>query len=85
VRRSTRASADETQRVVREMGALVRRARTKAGITQEDAAHAAGIDYKRWQRLEAGEVNPTIKTLARVADAIGTDFWSLLGRSTNPR
>lgn len=47
-------------------------------MTQEDAAHVAGIDYKRWQRLEQGDVNPTVKTLERVALALGTSFWNLV-------
>lgn len=46
-------------------------------MTQEEAAHAAGIDYKRWQRLEQGTVNPTVKTLARAAEALGSSFWDL--------
>ena len=40
----------------------MRAARESRGFTQEEAAHAAGIDYKRWQRLEQGTVNPTVKT-----------------------
>jgi transcriptional regulator with XRE-family HTH domain len=49
-----------------------------AGLTQEVAASDAGIDYKRYQRLEAGTVNATMRTLARVAEALGTDLWSML-------
>jgi transcriptional regulator with XRE-family HTH domain len=52
-------------------------------MTQEDAAHAAGIDYKRWQRLEQGSVNPTVKTLERAALALGMSFWDLV--ATPPR
>ena len=51
-------------------------------MTQEEAAAAAGMDYKRWQRLEEGVVNPTVRTLARVAKALGTDFWMLLAPTT---
>lgn len=65
-------------RLLREVGSRVRVVRDAAGMTQEAAAARAGIDYKRWQRLEQGAVNATIRTLARVAAALGTDFWSLL-------
>jgi transcriptional regulator with XRE-family HTH domain len=61
-----------------DIGQRIREARERAALTQEDAAAAAGIDYKRWQRLELGQVNATVKTLHRVAEALGTDFWSLL-------
>lgn len=54
-------------------------ARLATGMTQEAAASRAGIDYKRWQRLEAGEVNATVRTLVRAAGALGTTFWELLG------
>ena len=66
------------RRVLREVGARIRAAREAAGLSQEDAAHRAGIDYKRWQRLEAGQVNATVRTLVRVSGAVKTDFWSLL-------
>ena len=47
-------------------------------MTQEQAAATSGIDYKRWQRLELGQVNATVRTLHRVAEALGTDFWKLV-------
>jgi len=36
------------------------------------------IDWRRWQRLENGTVNPTVRTLLRVSTALGTTFWKLL-------
>ena len=63
----------------REIGRRIQDARTRAGMTQEDAAAAAGIDWRRWQRLENGTVNPTVRTLSRVAAAVGLTFWELLG------
>ncbi len=64
--------------VQREVGRRVRRAREAAKLTQEAAAHRAGIDYKRWQRIEQGTVNLTLRTLVRVAAALDMDFWALL-------
>jgi transcriptional regulator with XRE-family HTH domain len=72
-------SAAAQRRVLKEVGDRVRRAREAAGLTQEGAAGRARIDYKRYQRLEAGAVNPTIRTLARVAVALDTDLWQMLG------
>jgi transcriptional regulator with XRE-family HTH domain len=72
--------AADVQLVLRELGQRLRSAREAAGLTQEEAAHKAGIDYKRWQRLEQGTVNPTIRTLIRVADALGIGFWGLTRR-----
>jgi transcriptional regulator with XRE-family HTH domain len=64
--------------VLREIGARIRAARQAAGLSQEDAAHRAGIGAKRWQQIEYGNVNLTARTLVRVAAACGTDFWRLL-------
>lgn len=72
----TRPSAGSVQR---ELGRRVRAAREAARLTQEEAAAAASIDYKRWQRLEQGTVNATVRTLVRVADALGASFWDLVG------
>ena len=72
--------APNVRQLLREIGGRVRDARTAAGLTQEDAAHEAGIDYKRWQRLESGTVNATVQTLARVAAALGTTYWELCSR-----
>lgn len=63
----------------REIGRRIRAARIRAGLTQEEAAAATGIDWRRWQRIENGTVNPTVRTLSRVATALGLTFWTLLG------
>jgi transcriptional regulator with XRE-family HTH domain len=75
----------EIKRVLREIGARVKVKRQTAGLTQEEAAAIAGIDYKRWQRLELGSVNPTVRTLARAAEALGCTIWELLGSPPLPR
>ena len=72
------AASSKRRRALRDIGAQVRRARLEAKLTQEEAAARANIDYKRWQRLEYGEVNPTATTLLRVADAVEVDVWRLL-------
>lgn len=66
---------------MRDVGARVKAARQATGLTQEDAAARAGIDYKRFQRIEQGTINVTIRTLVRIAHACRMDFWTLL----NPR
>ncbi|MFO0714280.1 MAG: helix-turn-helix transcriptional regulator [Sandaracinus sp.] len=61
------------------VGARIRSRRLRAKLSQEQVAHDAEMDSKRFQRLELGMVNATINTLARVARALGTDYWTLLG------
>lgn len=69
--------------VLARLGERVRGARVAAGLTQEAAAEAAEIDPRRWQRIEEGSVNVTVKTLVRVALAVRTDFWALVGDNPN--
>ena len=76
------AVATTVRRVLRELGNKISRARILAGLTQESVAATSGIDYKRYQRLEQGTVNPTVRTLARVAAAIGVDLWKMLADSS---
>ena len=71
------ARPSEFAEILRELGLRIQRARVSAGLTQEQAASDSAIDYKRWQRLEEGSVNPTVKTLHRVAAALDVPFWEL--------
>jgi transcriptional regulator with XRE-family HTH domain len=64
--------------LLRDIGLRVRLAREVAGFTQEEAAHRAGLDARRWQRIEQGVVNLTVRTLARIASALEISFWDLL-------
>ena len=50
---------------------LIRKARTDAGMTQVDLAARAGLTQSAVARLERGDSNPTIATLANVIAATG--------------
>jgi transcriptional regulator with XRE-family HTH domain len=76
---ATVRDSQATEKVLRELGRRIGRARIAANLTQEEAAAACGIDYKRWQELEAGRVNATMRTLVRVAKALRIGVWDLLG------
>lgn len=69
--------------VLKELSDRLRAAREHANLTQEQVAARAGIDYKRYQRIEQGVVNATVRTLQRVAAAMGLGFWQLV--ATPPR
>lgn len=51
------------------LGARLRERRSLAEMTQEAAAARAGLDTRHLQKLEAGEVNVTLRTLWRLAEA----------------
>ena len=59
----------------------LRRLRESRGLTQEQTAEAIGIAWRHLQKLEAGEVNVTIRTLARICDGLGVDVPTLFTSS----
>ena len=56
----------------------VRRRRELAKLTLEEAAHRAGMAWRHLQKVEAGEVNATLRTLVRLADALAVTPAELL-------
>jgi len=48
--------------------------RTENGLSQRDLARKLGMTQPQLARLEAGEHNPTIATLARLAQGLDIEF-----------
>jgi transcriptional regulator with XRE-family HTH domain len=55
-----------------------KRERARLGWTQEQAAEAAGLNVRHYQKLEEGSVNTTLRTLDQMARAFGVDVSQLL-------
>jgi transcriptional regulator with XRE-family HTH domain len=53
----------------RKLAANVVRYRGALGLTVEAAAERANLDRRHWQKVEAGETNATLRTLARLSRA----------------
>lgn len=66
------------KRIRERLSQNLRRLRKERGLTVEELAHRARLHSRHLQKLEAGETNPTIGTLARLADVLGTPVTSLL-------
>lgn len=64
-------------------GARVRTLRAVRGWTLEQAAEAGNLDWRQIQRLEAGKLNPTLGTLARLADGFGLCLGELVAEPTH--
>ncbi len=54
------------------IGAVLRAKREKLGISQEGLAERAGGDRPYVSILERGLKSPTVETLERICDALGT-------------
>ncbi|MFB2556761.1 helix-turn-helix domain-containing protein [Herbiconiux liangxiaofengii] len=68
----------------REIGIELQRRRIAAGLSQEALAHKAGLTRTHYQQIERGywkkdrPANPSIRLLARLAQALGTEVSDLL-------
>lgn len=66
------------------LGIELQRQRITANLTQENLAHRAGITRTHYQQLERGfwrpgaPSNPSVKLLARLAQALQIDIGALL-------
>jgi transcriptional regulator with XRE-family HTH domain len=67
-----------------QLGGNVQRLRLKRGWTQEYFAEVTGVDLSYAQRVERGEINLTLGSLAIFADALGVLPGALLRAGKPP-
>lgn len=52
-------------------GAVVRELRTKKGLSQEDLAHATGIERSHMGKIERGGHSPSLGMVLTIAEVLG--------------
>lgn len=67
------------------IGRVVRATRTAKGLSLGDLARASGLSKTILSRIEAGDGNPSIETLWRVAQALALPLGALLADDRLPR
>ncbi len=60
------------------LAANVTALRTERGWTYEAAAGASGLDGRQWARVEDADNSATLRTIAKLADALGVEAGVLL-------
>ena len=68
-----------TARILKELGARLRRERTARRVTQEALAESADLNVRTLQKIEAGQTNILVTTAIRLKKSIGCPWDSLLG------
>jgi transcriptional regulator with XRE-family HTH domain len=58
--------------------ANLRRTREERGLSQEAVGDRAGMAQSQYARIERGDVDPTLKTLKRLAAALDVTVSTLL-------
>lgn len=66
------------------LGSRLRGARLNAGLSQSGLERKSGIPKSMLSRYENDRLMPSVKTLRRLADAIGTTLSWLLERENGP-
>lgn len=69
---------NQETRVVKTLGKRVRQQRLKHGWSQMFLAAESGLDKSYIGSIERAEVNPSIKKIAKIADALGVHIIDLL-------
>ena len=62
---------------LKSIGRQIRKLRTEQSLTQFDLAIKSGMEENALQRIEAGRINPTIKTLLKIVNALDIRFEEL--------
>ncbi len=59
------------EKIRKELGEKLSKAREKAGLTQAEVAYQAEVHVNYYARIERGEENPSFKKLHRILKALG--------------
>lgn len=70
--------------VLATLGTNFRNARIAAGLTQKDVHELTGLDIPSISRLEAGKVNPGVKILLKLTQAVGMPLADLFPHDAKP-
>lgn len=73
------------QELRRRLAYHVRRYREGANLTLEVASERGDLNWRHWQKVEAGEVNVTLRTLNRLANALEVDASALVAEIPDKR
>ncbi|MBM4136004.1 MAG: helix-turn-helix transcriptional regulator [Nitrospira sp.] len=68
----------------KELGERIRELRKIAGITQEELGEKSELSYKFIGELERGQVNVSVDSIARIADALGVKIGDLFFKEKIP-
>ncbi|MET9734465.1 BTAD domain-containing putative transcriptional regulator [Streptomyces sp. NPDC006458] len=66
-------------------GDALREARVRAGLTQDEVAHRAGVSVRTVRHIERGHVEPRKDTLTRLCRVLGYDPAAVAGDSSASR
>jgi len=73
-----------TDTIRKKLGERIRELRKIAGLTQEELGEKAELNYKFIGQLERGQVNVSLDSIVRIADALGVKIGDLFSKEKIP-
>jgi transcriptional regulator with XRE-family HTH domain len=73
-----------SERILQDLGNRLRELRKCRNLRQLDMESFC-LSYKNYQRLESGQVNPTLVTLQKLAAAFGISVYDLFRPAPRPK
>ncbi|MEP6631059.1 MAG: helix-turn-helix domain-containing protein, partial [Lapillicoccus sp.] len=70
-------TATDTTTYLQRIGSLIRDARRHKGLTQSELARSLGTSQSAVVRIEQGQQNLSLETLARIGESLDSEFVSL--------
>lgn len=80
----TNLTTEKNEALRRRVGINVRALRSERCLTLLEASERAEIYWRKWQKIEEGEVNVTVDTLEQIAEALEVDAVLLLQETPAP-
>jgi len=75
---------DAVEKICSEIGDRLRAERSKKNMTQAEVAKAMDMAQSQYGKVETGKVVPSLKTLIKVAEVLGTDINKIVYGSDDP-
>ncbi len=60
------------------LGRRIQKVRIERGLTQEELAHGARLDFSYLNQIENGRRNPSLDAIGRIARALGVPVRDLI-------
>ena len=75
---------DTTDSTRKKLGERIRELRKSAGITQEELGEKAELNYKFIGELERGQVNVSLDSIVKIAEALGVKIGDICSKEKIP-
>ena len=72
--------ANDKEKILRDFGERIQKMRLAKGYSTRVFAYRADIAHSTVEKLEAGEMNPSLIILLKLAEALETDLNTLAGK-----